>query len=443
MKRVRVPLQDGRLAAGSLAIGLLLVLATGTVAADLSLVAPAPPVSSWSLGLRSTGHMFQTVDAAGAKEDQFQSYNVVTGTATGLAGGRLAFRGSGRFANEQPWMKPGFETSRLYTGHLEARLHPRVKARLGRQLVQSGVASLTLDGAWLSYRRSPAMELTAWGGTRSPYGHGFDLAKLDESAAAGGRVALRPHRLWRVSASGAYRERGGLVAERPLGLEARTTAVRNTQIFARAAYDLEGDRWARLQAQARWRHRAQRTEATFQFIDRHPSIDAASWFARFTDVKRIRIARGTVRYAAPSRFGGEFEYLGSFVDTRNSTRVGLAVLVPGGRVGYSVGLGDAGEENRFYGEFGGRVRPWLHLDAHATVLTYALMQDAPTDQERDLTTLAARARIDLRPGMRVTAEVQSLENPLNSKDVRFLLGVDLAMARGSSRLGLDHGGWLQ
>ena len=421
---------------------LLLTAPPAATAADLVQTPPRTPVASWSLGLRSTGYVYQTQDTAGNTTDQFQSYNVVSGTASGLVNGRLTFRGSGRFANDLPWDQPGFETSRLYTGHLEALLHPRVRARLGRQLVQSGVASLTLDGAWLSYRRGRSLDVTAWGGARAPVGHGFDFGNLDDSAAAGGRVALRPHRKWRVAASGAYRERWGRVAERPLGLELNTNAVRNTRIFARAAYDLEGDRWSRLQAQAQWRPTGLPV-TTFQYIDRYPSIDAASWFARFTDVKRIRVARATMRYAAPSRFGGELEYLGSFVDVRTSSRVGLAALVPGGRIGYSVRLGDAGEENRFYGELGGHVRPWLQLDAYASVLTYALMQDAPADQERELTTLSARARIDLRPGLRLTAEVQSLDNPLFSKDVRLLLGLDLAMARGTSRTGLDRGGWLK
>jgi len=287
------------------------------------------------------------------------------------------------------------------------------------------------------------LDVTAWGGAKTPTGHGFDFGSLDENAAAGGRIALRPHRKWWLAASGAYRERLGQVAERPVGLEASTTALRHTRIFTRVAYDLQPDRWARQQAQAQWRPASRLPETTFQYIDRHPSIDAASWFSRFTNLKRIRVARATMRYAAPSRFGGELEYLGTFVDTRTSSRVGLAVLVPGGRVGYSVRLGDAGEENRFYGELGGNVTRWLWLDAHATVLSYALMQDAPTDQERDLTTLSARARFNLRPGLRVTAEVQSLSNQLFSDDVRLLLGVDLAMARGSSRTGLDHGGWLQ
>jgi hypothetical protein len=108
-----------------------------------------------------------------------------------------------------------------------------------------------------------------------------------------------------------------------------------------------------------------------------------------------------------------------------------------------VRFGDAGEENSLYGEAGWQVRPWLRLEGEASYLTYALIADAPASDERDLTTLAARVRARLRPGLDLTAEVQRLDNPLYSSDVRCLLGVDLAMARGTSRYGLDRGGWLR
>jgi hypothetical protein len=44
--------------------------------------------------------------------------------------------------------------------------------------------------------------------------------------------------------------------------------------------------------------------------------------------------------------------------------------------------------------------------------------------------------------MDVTLEVQSLDNPGYSEDVRVLAGLDLTMGRGASRFGLDRGGWL-
>ena len=75
--------------------------------------------------------------------------------------------------------------------------------------------------------------------------------------------------------------------------------------------------------------------------------------------------------------------------------------------------------------------------------TYALMKDAPSDEERDLVTLYLRALTRLRQGFDLHLELQSLENPLYSTDVRFLVGIDLALGGGASRTGLGTGGWLQ
>lgn len=417
------------------AVCLMLVTSAG--------LAATPSAPSWQVRYKATGYSFQNQIRSAEEVDHRHQYHGLSGSASGLAGGWLTVRGAGRFAGGQPTDINGAEEAKLYTGLLEAQLKPGMKVLAGRQFVQAGVAGLTLDGVRWNYRPDRAWDLTAFGGARAPSSLAFETDKFDQNTAAGGRVAYRVNPRWRLSASAAYRERDGLIAERPVGAEVVTSAVRHTRLLGRVAYDLEQQRWARVQAQGQWRPSPDAPVVDLQYIDRHPSIDAASWFARFTTLERIRLARLAVRRELPNRFGGEFEYLGSFVGTRTSSRLGLAVLVPGGRVGYSLRLGHAGEENRFYGELQHWFTDWLQLGGEASLLTYALLEDAPADQERDLTTLAARARIELRPGLRVLAEVQSLDNPYYKEDVRFLVGLDVSMARGSSRLGLDRGGWLR
>ncbi len=397
--------------------------------------------ASWQVGYRGTGYAFQSQDAQRTTTDRFQQFHVLSGSASRLAGGWLTFRGSGRFMDDQITDRVGYEQAKWYTGLVEARLGRVWKAQVGRQFVQAGVASVTLDGARINFQPDRSWNVTAWGGAKAPVTNAFEFGKLDQDAAVGGQVNFSPNRRWRLGISAAYRERLGQVAARPVGAEFMIAAVKKTRIFGRAAYDLEQDLWSRVQAQAQWRSTGNSSVVDVQYIDRYPTVDAASWFSRFMNLSRIRLARAAVRREWPSRFGGELEYLGSFVSTRTSSRLGAAVLVPGGRVGYSVRLGDAGEENRLYGEYGHSITHWLWLGAEATVLTYALLQDAPADQERELTTLVARARLDLRPGLRVVAEVQSLSNPQFDEDVRFLMGLDVSMARGNSRFGLDRGGW--
>ena len=425
----------------TLALALILALATGIGPVRAGDPPLAPLVPAWNLSLRSTGYAYQTADPAGAETDHVDFYQEFAGGVSGLAGGRLSLRASGRHATSPADAWTGRDRSRLSTGYLEARFGPRLRARLGRQFLQAGVAALTLDGAELTYGRGSAVEFSAWGGARAPWGCGTGLGDFDLDRAAGGRLVLAPGGGHRFAVSGAYRERGGAVAERPVGCEYATTALPHADALARAAYDLETHRWSRLEAQARWQPAASRPALSLQFVDRRPAVDATSWFARIADVKRVRLARGALSWERRSRWGGELEYVGSFVGERASSRVGVALLLPAARVGWSVRLDDEGDESSLYGELAWQARRWLRLEGEASRLVYALIADAASADERELTTFAARARARLRPGLNVTAEVQSLDSPSYSRDVRLLLGVDLAMARGAGRTGLDRGGW--
>ncbi|HPF70614.1 MAG TPA: hypothetical protein PLQ13_08105 [Candidatus Krumholzibacteria bacterium] len=410
-------------------------------AADAPL--PTPPGASWSWSLRSTAYAYQTEDAAGSTSDHLRFFEHYAGTASGLAGGGLTVRIAGRFADALD--RPGWDpaTSRLATGLADLRVGSGLHVQAGRQFLQSGVAGLTLDGARVAYVGRTVSEASAWAGAAAPADHAWAMGSLDDDAAAGGRVVLRAGRGVKVGASAAYRERYGRIAERPVGVDATARLGRHAQALARAAFDLEGDRWQRLEAQARWRPGGGAAELHAQVLDRYPTVDAASWFSRFTDLERVRLARAALRWENPRRYGAEVEYVGSFTGARTDNRVGLAALLPMARVGWSQRVGDAGDESTVYGEVSWQARPWLRLEGEASYLTYALFQDAPADDERDLTTLAGRARIALRSGLNVTAEVQSLDNPGYDKDVRVLVGVDLAMGRGASRFGLDRGGWLR
>lgn len=419
---------------------LLLVTAiaqSGPVAADPN------AAESWVLGLRSTGYVYQTEDLAGSSETRYQGFQTFSGSASGLANGRLALRGSGRFANDWELRPSSFETSRLYGGYLEGTFSSKLRARIGRQLIVGGPRYLTLDGAWCGWRPASRWDVNLWAGSRAPYSRAFEMEKFDQESALGGRVAVRWNSRLRGAVSLSRDERRGEIAEQLLALEAAGTPRRGTQTVARVVYDLENEHWNRLQGQLRWRPSAGLSGASFQFVDRRPFIDPASYFYRFTDVKRIRVARGSLRYERDSGFGAEVEAFGSYVDDRSSSRLGAVLLVPGGRVGYSVRLGDTGEENRFYGGYSAQVRPWLRAEGEATFQTYALFTDAPAAAERDLTTLSARLRAQLRPGLRVMAEIQSLDNPQYNRDIRFLCGVDLARGGGSADYGLGQGGWLK
>ncbi len=404
---------------------------------------PSDVGSSWWLNLRSTGYLTQTEDAAGDVVDRLRAFQHVSGTVSGLADGRLRLRVSGRFAGDLRDDPVGDETARLYTGYAEYRIDRRLRMVLGRQFLREGVAGLTLDGLRVTARPAHGLDVGLWGGAGAPRDRAFAAGDLSVGAAYGGRVAYAPRPGLRLAVSAAVRERGGETAQRPVGLELAASPRRDLRLAGRLDYDLELEDWGRMEAHARWAPASGRTALSVQLVDRRPLIDAASWFARFAELKRIRMARALLRHETERRLGGEIEYTGAYVDGRTSTRLGAALLLPDARLGYSLRLGAAGEESTLYGDLRRRLLTWLSVGAHASLVTYALFEDAPTAHERELTTLSARVEADLRPGLRLLAEVQNVRTPVYDEDVRLLLGLNVSMARGASRLGLGRGGGLR
>lgn len=424
--------------------GLLLALAVAAAPIAAAGYADNGGSGSGWLRLRTTGYLFQSVDEYGVTLDRFGGYQQFDAGVAGLGGGRVGLRISGRFADDLALKERVTDRSRLYVGHLELRPVPKLTARFGRQFVQEGPTGLTLDGLWFSARPWPLGEVRLWGGARAPLGRTFKSGNLDESAAWGARIlATCPRRLYRVGASFAYRERDGKVAARPLGLEAqliRLPSVPGLRATGRVAYDLERETWDRAEALAQWRMGAGLPVLAAQIVDRRPAIDAGSYFTRFLeDEERIRVGRASVRYDHRNGFGVEAEWVGSFVEERTATRLGGALVFPMGRLGYSARLGDAGEESRWFGDLALPVLPWLRFEAGATLLTYALLEDAPASDERDLTSAYGRAYLRPCEGVGVVLEVQDLVNPDVDHDVRFLAGLDLTAGFGMSSFGLQPG----
>jgi len=426
---------------GPIVAALCVVLAGApALAQDAAPSAAAAP--SWWLRSRTTGYLFEVEDPSGASLDRFGAYQDFDGAVAGLARGRVALRASGRVADDLYLREKVTQQGRLYSGHIETRFSRHVVLRAGRQFVQEGPTGLTLDGLHLAMRPRAKWEVRAWGGGRAPFSREFSIGDWSDDAAWGARAGYVPSRAFRAVASWSYLERGGRVASRPFGLEAALAAPMRLWMRGRVAYDTAHEAWERADVFAQWSASRTAPVVAFEFVDRRPAVDAASYFSRFAVAERTRLARGTVRYEHASEFGAEAEYVGSFVDDRTSTRIGGALLAPIGRVGYSARIGDAGEESRWFGDLVIRATRWLSIEGGATLATYALFEDAPDADERDVTTAFGRVRAFPRHGMGVTLEVQSLDNPEVSEDIRVLAGIDLTAARGPGRVGLDKEGWL-
>jgi len=397
-------------------------------------------VSSW-LRLRTTGYAFEEATRSGTKLDRFGAYQQFDGAVAGLFDGLATARFSGRFADDLSLVERTTTRSRLHVGYVELRPASALRARGGRQFLHTGATSLALDGVSVTARPNRKMEANVWGGLRAPSDRSFEIGQ-DDDRGFGLGVTLRPSRRGSVGVSYAYREEDGAITARPVAVDALASLIEGVSLRGRAVYDAEREGWIRAEAQGRWQSGPNAPVLSLQALDRRPSVDGASYFARFSEVERIRQGRASLRYERPNGFGGEAEYIGSFVDERTSSRVEVAALVPNGRIGYSARLGDTGEETGWFGELGVRPVDWLFASAGASLVTYALLEDAPEEEERELITAFGALRLDLRPGLAAHLEIQSVEDPSFSEDLRVLLGLDLVAGRGASRFGLDRGRFL-
>lgn len=397
----------------------------------------------WWFRLRSTGYAFQTEERNGAVLDRFGAYQQFDGSVAGLAGGRLALRASGRAYEDLYLAERDKDRARLYTAYGDVKITPELRAKLGRQFLHEGAAGLTVDGLWLSAKPRGPFEVRAWGGARAPIAVAYRdrVGDFGDDAVLGGRLLYKPCRFWRSSLSYAYLEKDDVVAARPFGFETTLHTRFDLRATGRVAYDMIEERWSRVEGHVQFRRTPTCPVITVQFVDRYPTIGANSYFSRF-EAYRARIGRASIRWEHPTRFGWEADYMGAFVDDRSSTRVGGAALFPLGRVGYSARLGDAGEESRWFGDVRVAATPWLFFEGGATFTTYALLEDAPSEFERDLTVAFGRVRFLARRGAAITLEVQSVETPFHEEDFRVLGGLDLTMGRGKGVFGLGRGGWL-
>lgn len=401
---------------------------------------------SWYFRTRTTGYAYTTApkDAIDDETNHFEFYQYLDGAVSGFAQGKLDLRLSGRFADDFAFKANPTTPYRLYSGYLQAHLSRRDRLRLGRLFVQEGVANYTMDGLYLALRPTPRLKLRAWGGARSPYNMEWEASNLSDETALGAHAIALLTPWMNLGVDWSYLEHNGARAYQKVGAEASLRPGRGLRTILRAHYETESEQWDQAELLAWYRPTPGWPMLNLQYLDRRQSVEKNTYWERFLpSLDRVRLARASARYENEEQWGLEVEYFGSFVDEFEQTRLGGAVLFPYGRLGYSLRLGDAGEESRWYGDLRWQPVGWWNLSGGAMLSTYALLKDAPEDLERDLVTLYARSVTRLRDGLNLHLEFQSLDNPQYSKDMRFLVGIDLAMGRGASRTGLGTGGWLQ
>jgi hypothetical protein len=259
---------------------------------------------SWWARLRTTIYSFEgfslSEDGTGEEDDdRLSAYQHFDGSVRGLAGGRLDLRAGGRFADDLNLDERVHDRSRLHVAYAQARLGPRnmSRVRLGRQFVQEGPTSQTLDGVWVQVRPDRQVEFRAWGGARSPSAREYELGDFSKEPTFGFRVMARLNRWLRMAASWSQREFRDEIAARPVGVEATVTPKPGLRAICSISYDLWEEELEKAQLLGQWRPRPDLPIFSVQFLCRRPSLERSPYLARFDALlERIRVARVTGRH---------------------------------------------------------------------------------------------------------------------------------------------------
>jgi len=400
--------------------------------------AQAPP--SWSAQLRSTAYFLEQAEPGESEvQARLPFYEHFNAHAGGLLDDRLDLRFSGRYASDAQFDGGVAEEGKWFVGYARLRLEPwQMQLRAGRQFIQEGTVFATIDGGWVSLRPVPRLGLSAWGGVTSPSARQFEFG---DDFRAGGRASYMFSRGLRLSAWGENRSRDGRTLAIPVGGELLARPIPTLRTLVRGAWDLQSEEFERADLMLNWRHRRSWPTVQAHYLIRTQAYESGSWWEQFSeDLHDVQLLRGSVRWTNAKGIGGELRGFSSFVDERKETQIGAAFLAPHLRAGLALLDGDAGEQLRFYGDVNWTFAERLDTAAGVSFTNYALVPDPTSDQERDLTSMFARAGYRIAPGAELMTELQYLDNPFYKSDVRVLVGLDLMAGRGASRLGFGSGG---
>lgn len=419
----------------------LLALATTVTAAFCTpVVAQESPPVHWSAQLRSTGYFLQQAEPGATKvEDRLPFYEQVDAGVGNLLDGALDFRFSARYADDLRYSGGVPQDTKWFVGYARARFEPmHTQLRVGRQFIQEGALSSTLDGGWLMLRPHRQWRAAAWVGSTVPGNRAFEFG---DDARYGGRVSWYAMRALTLGAWADQRTKDGTTLATRVGGEAVIRPLKTLSVLGRGTWETERSKLDRMDVLLTWQQKREWPRFRGQYVQRSQRYEAGSWWEQFGDsLHEVKLVRGSLRWTNQRGIGGELIGFGNYVDERKNGGAGMAFIAPHVRVGTGYLSGDAGETLRLYGDVDWTFAHRLDVAAGAAFESYGVVPDPDDAQLRDLATYYVRGEYMITPGLEVMTELQALTNPVYKNDVRLLVGLDLMAGRGASRVGLGSGG---
>lgn len=264
-------------------------------------------------------------------------------------------------------------TFRLYHGYLKYdRNGSPLTLRGGRFFLFRGVAVGVLDGGEATYRLSPKLAITAFGGQQGPLSREWEVDRQGDSPWFGGEVRWDSGKILGIKPTFALsytrQERDENLLRHLAGLSIGFRVNRRWSSLNVLHLNLEGSSLRK--ALTRWRYVTPKMQMSFEGAVLQPYVAAYSYFNDFEAEDLIQRAKYTVEYHfKPRKWGAGLSSM-VFGTSEYSLRLGPYLIFPLGRIGYSHSAGDQPNKQVYWGYFRWNPRSFLDLYAYAANMEY-------------------------------------------------------------------------
>jgi len=317
--------------------------------------------------------------------------------------------------------------TRLFNGYLNLKnIGGLLDLRMGRQFVDFGVGSVTLDGLKATVTKHRAFVFSVIFGAEAPFTREMELQSFSNHSVLGAYLSTAYFLDTRIGLSYIQKKREGRIRWKQAGLTIDKTLSSGITFMGKCDYNLDTREIHELLARVRFTP-GQRFSLYSDFGRRKPRIDSDSFFNIFDpqpyDWFRLggnyQIMEGTTVHA---------DYRLTELETDQSSRLALGVDIGIFDIGITNQSGYAGNQFGAYcgveRDFGDR----LSLGARMNFSRFSL-EELVGDMENALYSYLRVSYLPLN-GLRTDLSVQHLTNPQYRKDLRVLGTISYSFRHG-------------
>lgn len=303
----------------------------------------------------------------------------------------------------------------------------KVDVRVGRQFLYKGVINGSVDGAMITARPTPEIDVGVVGGMAVPFDRSVEVRPWEDAGTLGAFSSYRFSPSTKAELSYVQRMNNDEIVWRQLGASVAGSFQGGLYYNGQLDYNLESEEIQT--GRLRLMYIVTQWTVSAEFNRQLPRIFEDSYFNVF-EIEGFNQVRGGVHYRF-GRYGVGGQYLHTMYEEDESAD---AVLIsfdsPWGTIGTALQGGYGGERTGLFGEIRYDVVPELTLMARSSYYSY---ERRTLSIEEDATAISGGLRYrPIRP-LILQGEIQQSMNSYLDSDVRALLRVQYAFDLSSRR----------